>query len=405
MRLYDAERDGDACFRIFREVGWAESDARQPFDMLMEGSRALVEDVGGSPECMVLSVPGLIDYQGQRLPFWGISGVTTSRVARKLGLAQRVTAETVARAADDGAAVVGLGMFEQGFYNQLGFGVGSYHHEIAFDPADLVVERPFGTPVRLDASHAGEMHRARLQRLHWHGMVDILPEAITAFDARVAKDAFGLGYRDATGELTHFVWCNPKGEHGPYDVWWMVYRDWEQFVELLALLKALGDQVNTIRMGEPPMVQMQDLVRKPFKSERIRRHSEHEAGIEAAAWWQIRICDLQACVRATHLYGPTVRFGLQLDDPITSKLQERAGWRGVGGEYTVSLGQGSAVSDGLVPGLPVMQATVNAFSRLWLGVRPATGLAVTDDLIAPPELLRQLDDALRLPVPQIDWGF
>ena len=92
--------------------------------------------------------------------------------------------------------------------------------------------------------------------------------------------------------------------------------------ERLALLKALGDQVNTIRMGEPPTVQMQDLVRKPFKSERIRRRSEHEAGIEAAAWWQIRICDLQACVRATHLYGPTVRFGLQLDDPITCKLQE-----------------------------------------------------------------------------------
>jgi len=38
-------------------------------------------------------------------------------------------------------------------------------------------------------------------------------------------------------------------------------------------------------------------------------------------------------------------------------------------------------------------------------VRPATGLAVTDDLDASPELLVKLDDALRLPMPQIDWNF
>jgi len=405
MRLYDAERDGDGCFRIFREVGWAEPDSREAFDMVLGASRVLVEDVNGAAECMVLSVPGLIDYLGQRLPFWGINGVTTSRVARKLGLAQQLTAETVARAAEDGAAVVGLGMFEQGFYNQLGFGVGSYHHQVACDPAELVVARRFAAPVRLDHSSAHEMHQARLKRMHWHGMVDILPEGVTEADTRFAKNAFGLGYRDATGELTHYVWCNANGEHGPYDVWWMVYRDWDQFMELLALLKALGDQVHTIRIGEPPMLQLQDLLRKPFKTERTRRRSEHEAGIDAAAWWQIRICDLHACIEAVHLRGTTLRFVLELEDPIESKLGDRAGWRGLGGVYTVTLGAESGVEAGGAAGLPAMRATVNAFSRLWLGVRPATGLAVTDDLDASPELLVKLDDALRLPMPQIDWNF
>ena len=31
-------------------------------------------------------------------------------------------------------------------------------------------------------------------------------------------------------------------------------------------------------------------------------------------------------------------------------------------------------------GLPTLTATVSAFTRMWLGVRPATGLTITDDL-------------------------
>jgi hypothetical protein len=42
---------------------------------------------------------------------------------------------------------------------------------------------------------------------------------------------------------------------------------------------------------------------------------------------------------------------------------------------------------------------------LWLGVRPATGLAVTDELSGPPELLEALDWVLRLPDPKPDWDF
>ncbi|NQT88677.1 hypothetical protein HQ560_18065 [bacterium] len=61
--------------------------------------------------------------------------------------------------------------------------------------------------------------------------------------------------------------------------------------------------------------------------------------------------------------------------------------------------------DGEADSLPTLDATVNAFSRLWLGVRPASGLAVTDQLSGPPELLAALDAILRLPTPQPDWMF
>ena len=52
-----------------------------------------------------------------------------------------------------------------------------------------------------------------------------------------------------------------------------------------------------------------------------------------------------------------------------------------------------------------MKASINAFSRLWLGVRPARGLAVTDDLDGPRDLLEALDEAFRLPEPVRDWDF
>jgi len=55
--------------------------------------------------------------------------------------------------------------------------------------------------------------------------------------------------------------------------------------------------------------------------------------------------------------------------------------------------------------LPTMRATVNAFTRLWLGVRPATGLAMTDEIEAPESLLEALDDVVRLPKPRPDWDY
>jgi hypothetical protein len=42
---------------------------------------------------------------------------------------------------------------------------------------------------------------------------------------------------------------------------------------------------------------------------------------------------------------------------------------------------------------------------MWGDVLPATGLAVTDALEGSQELLEELDWALRLPQPSIDWGF
>jgi hypothetical protein len=71
----------------------------------------------------------------------------------------------------------------------------------------------------------------------------------------------------------------------------------------------------------------------------------------------------------------------------------------------IDLGRDCHAEPGRDAGLPTLEASIGAFTRLWMGVRTATGLNVTDDLTAPPALLEALDDALLLPQPQNDWDF
>jgi hypothetical protein len=117
------------------------------------------------------------------------------------------------------------------------------------------------------------------------------------------------------------------------------------------------------------------------------------------------MCDVPACLEATALRGVDLRFNLCLHDPIESYLSPDETWRDVGGEYTVTLGAESGAEVGRADGLRTLDASVGAFTRLWLGVAPATGLALTDELSGPAELLSELDWAFRLPTPTPNWDF
>lgn len=76
-----------------------------------------------------------------------------------------------------------------------------------------------------------------------------------------------------------------------------------------------------------------------------------------------------------------------------------------GRAHVVTLGPESAAVTGSDASLPTLEASVGAFTRLWMGVRPASGLAVSDRLSGPPELLAALDRVLCLPEPQMEWLF
>jgi hypothetical protein len=299
-----------------------------------------------------------------------------------------------------------LGIFEQGYYNQLGFGNGAYDHSCRFDPAQLLVSAEPRVPQRLSGDDGEAMHASRLRRHRIHGSCSIDSPQLTNADVLWSDNGFGLGYRDSDGRIDHHFWCSAKEpEHGPYRVLWMAYRTREQFHELLGLLRGLGDQVRSIELVEPPGIQFQDILRQPLKTHQITERSSFESRIAASAGWQVRILDLARCLSAVRLDAEPTRFNLSLNDPIERFLDPSAGWSGIAGDYTVVLGPESACAPGADPMLPTMTASVNAFSRMWLGVQSPSGIAWTDDLAAPAELLLRLDRTLRLPQPKPDWMF
>ena len=407
VRPYDPERDKEAAHQIFREVDWIKSrDHEAGMDAFVTAGRTLVATVDDRPECLVASMPGDIHYLDEALRLSVITSVATSRVVRKRGWAQRLTAQVVAEEAADGAQVSGLGMFEQGFYNRLGFGTGGYEHWISFDPGQLRVARRARIPQRLAKDNWEEIHRALLTRRRGHGSCNLYPGAYSRAEMAGTSKGFGLGYHDGPqGELTHFIWGSARGENGPYVLSAYAYRSWDQLLELLALVKSWGDQVRLVKMREPAGIQLQDLIAAPIKYGQITRRSEFENIIRAIAYWQLRICDLAGCLAQTHLDTTPVQFNLALNDPITDYLAEEAAWRGVGDRYIVTLGPASEATRGEDPRLATLTASVGAFTRMWLGVRPASSLAVTDKLAGSPDLLTRLDRALRLPEPKVDWDF
>ena len=407
IRPYDPNRDREAVHRIWREILWPKNEERrQALAYFLSDARTFLADLDGEAECMAASTPGALRYLDEDLSLSAVTAVTTSRIARKQGLAGRTTAALIAADAADGALVSALGIFEQGFYDRLGYGTGGYEHWARFDPALLTVQRKTRVPRRLTVDDYEAMHQAMLARRRGHGAVNLLPPSNFRAEMGWTENAFGLGYADdPDGPLTHFFWGEALDENGPYRLIIMAYQNGEQFLDLMALVKALGDQVHLVAMREPQGIQLQDLLRHPFRQQEVTKDSKFANRIDAKAYWQVRICDLAGCLAQTHLPREPVRFNLTLHDPIEAYLDAEAPWRGLSGRYVVALGPTSHAEPGADADLPTLTASVGAFTRLWLGIRPATGLAVTDDLAGPASLLHTLDQTLCLPEPKLEWEF
>ena len=409
FRAYDGDRDREAVHRIWREAGWIEPGREPKMDVLVDACRSWVAEIDGEAECLVVTTPGTVRHLHADIPMSCVAGVTTSRVARKQGFAGRLTAQAIAADVADGAHVSALGMFEQGFYDRLGFGTGAYEHLVSLDPSRLRLPDGVGgrVPRRITVDDWKAVHASRLGRARGHGACNLNAAAMTHADMQDRKNGFGLGFADGPdGELTHHLWCTVREdvEQGPYDVMWMAWKTPQQFVELMGVLRNLGDQVHLVKICEPAGIQLQDLLTRPFQREVISRRSLFEATVRSIAYWQMRICDVPACLAQTRLAGSETRFNVHLSDPIEQLLDDGP-WRGVAGDYVVTLGPSSGAERGHDDTMPTLTATVNAFTRLWLGVRPASGLAITDDLEGPDELIEVLDEVLRLPSPHPDWDF
>lgn len=408
MRRYRDPADRSAAIRIWNEVGWIEDDKREQegLAVFLSGADAWLAELRNTPECMVVTMPGTVMHLSQEIRMRAVMAVTTSRVGRKQGLARRLTAHALAHDAQEGELVSFLGMFDQGFYDELGYGTGAYERFISFDPAALRVDGRPPVPYRLTMKDAALMHRSRLDRMRVHGSCTILPEAATSAEMILCKGGFGLGYFDEDGRLSHHLWAVPKGENGPYRIEWLAYQTPEQLFELLRLIKGLGDQVYCVHMKEPRWLHMQDLLDQPFRNRTRTRRSEMETGWESSAYWQLRILDLEKVMAVTSVPGRgQISFNLQLEDPIARYLQNSDGWSGTAGAYVVTVGEVSHARPGREKTLRTMRTTVNAFSRLWFGAASPLSLVLTDELDAPAGLLEELGWILCVPMPSLDWVF
>ena len=128
-------------------------------------------------------------------------------------------------------------------------------------------------------------------------------------------------------------------------------------------------------------------------------------GIRALSYTQARILDLPGVLARTSLPRGEVAFNLSIHDPISTLISEDNGWKGCAGDYTVVLGPECSAEPGHTRGLDGMKAGIGAFTRLWLGVRQPSVLALTDEIKAPDALLQSLDSLLRLPEPRFNCDF
>ena len=405
IRPFDYDKDLDAVKRIWREVGWTTSATETGIDDFFAVGETIVATMDGVPECSVHILDGTMRVQETDLPLCAVMAVTTSRIARSAGFAKKLTALQLARGAEQGAALAALGMFDQGFYDQLGFGTGSYAHRFTIDPSSLDVPHRVPAPVRLTKDDYADMHAAMAGRHKVHGSVVLHQPRLIRGELGFDEDGFGLGYRADDGRLSHFVWLTGSGERGPYEVRWLGYENGAQLIELLGLMKSFADQIYSLRMVEPPEIQLQSLLRRPFRTLGATAKGNHANQHESMAYWQARIMDLPACVAGLHLPGVDLDFSVRVSDPVDGVLPDDVSWRGIGGEYVVHLGETSHAQRGRDDQLPELQCSVNALTRLLLGIRPASSLALTDDFAGPADLLVELDDSIRLPDAIPGWDF
>ena len=411
FRPYDAQRDKKAVRRIWEETRWIDRDDKDDAASLREmldNSRALVAELDGEAECVTISSPASIRYLNEDIPLGIVAAVTTSPRGRRAGLASRTTAGLVQLDAESGMMVSALGMFEQGFYSRLGFGNGPYDLRWGFDPSSLAVEASSaGTPVRITVKDSADVHRAMCNRALRHGGVRVHSVAHVRADMGWTENPIGLGYRDAAGELTHFIWGEMKDENGPYTVTALAWREPGQLLELLALLRSLGDQVHLVKMIEPAGLQLQDFIARPFRESNTSKNGEWQKGNEAEAWWQARINDVPGCLSRTSLPGggAALEFNLHLDDPIEKFLPRGNRWKGTSGDYVLRLGADSSAERGSRQGLPSLHAGVGGFTRLWLGCAEASAIAAAGQIEASRQLLGDLEATLRLPIPRTGWEF
>lgn len=408
-RLYTSTDCEDA-LGLWNEAGWAQdrTHALEAADVLYSMGQTWVMDAQGSGlAALVSTIPGTIQHGIAQVPLSIVRSVLVSRRYRRRGLALRGTAQALATAYAAGAQTSILGIFDQGFYDRLGYGTGPAHILWRIDPGFLRAPVPAAVPELLTLDDYEAVHRLRLRWANAHGQV-VIPDpraTLTSLQMTLPGAMYGWWNADHT-ELTHAIALTPNASMwGPVRVRFLFFETPAQFRELLGFLAGLGDQLRAIDLPGLAKIQWQDYVELPFARLRMGEGAALDTAPGALAYWQLRLLDLPGALASTSFHGPEIRFVFDCTDPIERYLPADSSWRGCGGTWRVSLGQQSHAEAGDDTTLPRLTGSINGFSRLWIGARSASALELTGELSGQPDLLAALDACCLTPVPNPGWEF
>jgi predicted acetyltransferase len=406
----------DDVLRVWSETGWWDGEDRREEQIraffVANDGRSVVGRISGHTESVVHRSLGSLRYDTTDLSLGAITATATSRVARRQGLASMLTARSVAHLSDEGVAVAYLGMFEQGFYDRLGFGTGPYENLVWVYPGALDVPVHYRAPERFDLDRdIEELHAAQVGRYLDHGGVVVGTEALTQSGVRIDSDVSVYGYR-TDGAISHYLCVVTTEDNGPDRVVQWAYQSPRQCLELLRLIQEWGDQLDLVRFCEPVWLQAQDIMVDPGREHRRTTGGRFAVRIEADAWWQMRIVDLPACIRAMAATNNPMSIVAEIDDPISDHLLDSGyggSWGGLTGRWRFEFGAHNSArrpteteGDDAVD----LHTSIAALSQWWLGARSATTLSAMDRFDADPYIIDRLDGlTAHLPTPQPGWDF
>ena len=392
--------------RMWREVGWIEHDSERQAEALgrlLQYGAARVGVVAGDAECLVHRTPGTIRYDGVDLPLCAITAVTTSPIARNLGLASRMTAEAIAAGAIDGAAVAALGMFEQGFYDRFGMGTLAYVDHLLLRPGEAA-RRP--APAGARPCHPRRLDGGRRP----HGPSGPAARQRQPRSARGAPGRAGLGRGSLPRVRVPWRRRSADGVHRRHQ------RRRARAVQGAAA--RLRGRRRPARPARPAAVARRaaapgadgrargDPAPGPHRPAHPGRGARRPRppGVAHGRWRGTSSGSSTSRRASRRAPGRATRCPSTSSSPTRSA---RPTWTGRAWPATTRSRsvRRRPSSQGTGADLPVLRASIGALSRLWFGVRPATGLTVTDDLTGPPELLEALDRALVLPPPLPELSF
>ncbi len=417
FRIADPKADINAVLGLFRKAGWVsgfkkelfadDSRSKEIVAAFLEDSYAYLACYDGIVESVAQTHQGTIQQTDTILPLCAVTAVICGYVLRKQKATSIALARVLADRAKAGDAFAMLGIFDQGFYDRLGFGTNPYEYEFYIDPRDLNVPKISRPPKEFSLDDFKAIYRSRCRAHSMHGVCTISSEAMVKGEMifHDEKNGFVLGYTNEEGEITHHLFANFEDEHGPGGIHWLVFQNEQQLLELLQIVKSLSDQIYSFWLLQPPQIRLQDYLHEPFRSTELTKGGKLPAKTEAYGFSQLRVLDIAQAVAATHFSGETVSLNIQIDDPIERFLENDSAWRGVGGEYVLHLGEESSISPGRHPNYESISLSVNDFSRMLHGSISPAQLCFMQKMKASEGLLKKLTRVFNLPEPHPQWLF